>query len=186
LLDVLPPTIQSIQDGWLRTCQNGTIVSALLTAAAAQLLSFFKSASSFDEGRNNPNAARTFLLIICYSSLFFNVSASISSFILIDKLGELPFRASQRGQQTLPPPQTAMSSTDPDYLLKRYGIGRWWSFLIWHWLFCFVLGIWCIILQLLTYIWLQETLPIQISMSCLAAFTLLPCGVFLLSNFQPA
>lgn len=176
----LPSTIESIKNGWQTTCQSGVIVSGLLAVTAAQLLTFFKNTSNF----NNVSTpgARTFLILLCYGSLFFNTSASISSFVLIDRLGELQFRAAQKDQSILP--SGGFMSVGADNLLIRFGAGRLWTCIAWHWVFSYLAGIWCMILQVLTYIWLQESAPIRITMTSLAGFSILPLVAFLAPLFR--
>lgn len=74
--------------------------------------------------------ARTFLILLCYGSLFFNTSASISSFVLIDRLGELQFRAVQKDQSILP--SGGFTTVGAGGLLKRFGAGRLWTCIAWH------------------------------------------------------
>lgn len=176
----LPPTIESIKNGWQTTCQSGVIVSGLLAVTAAQLLTFFKNTSNFNN--ESTAGAHTFLVLLCYGSLFFNTSASISSFVLIDRLGELQFRAAQKDQSILP--SGGFTSLGADNLLIRFGAGRLWTCIAWHWVLSYLAGIWCMILQVLTYIWLQESAPIRITMTTLAGFSILPFFAFLAPLFK--
>jgi hypothetical protein len=50
--------------------------------------------------------------------------------------------------------------------------------------FSYLAGIWCMILQVLTYIWLQESAPIRITMTSLAGFSILPLVAFLAPLFK--
>lgn len=48
----------------------------------------------------------------------------------MDKLGELPFRAASQRQSLLPVGGTITGNSED--LLKRYGVGKLWTFLVWH------------------------------------------------------
>ena len=109
---------------------NLSLQSTLFVIASTQLLAFFKNPNHFSTSQNNPEGALRALIIICYASLFFNASAAISSFILMDKLGELPFRAASKRQSILPTGGTITGNSED--LLKRYGVGKLWTFLVWH------------------------------------------------------
>ncbi|EDR09440.1 uncharacterized protein LACBIDRAFT_319040 [Laccaria bicolor S238N-H82] len=176
LLDYqLPSTVQSLQGGWQLTCQSGTMVSTLFVIAATQLLAFFKNPNHFSTTQNNSEGALRALIIICYASLFFNASAAISSFILMDKLGELPFRAASKRQSILPSGGTITGNSED--LLKRYGVGKLWTVLVWHWFVSYMIGTISIITQVLLYVWLQESKEAQIVLSCIAGFSFLPLAV---------
>jgi hypothetical protein len=101
--------------------------SGLLASTASGLYSFFKDESNFNT-RTNPDGTRTFVLILCYSSLLFNIGAVITSFILIDKLGELPFYASARRDL----PEAGFLSCSSNDILVKYGVGNRWGAMVWH------------------------------------------------------
>lgn len=151
------------------------MVSTLFVIAATQLLAFFKNPNHFSTTQNNSEGALRALIIICYASLFFNASAAISSFILMDKLGELPFRAASKRQSILPSGGTITGNSED--LLKRYGVGKLWTVLVWHWFVSYMIGTISIITQVLLYVWLQESKEAQIVLSCIAGFSLLPLAV---------
>jgi hypothetical protein len=77
------------------------------------------------------SGARTFLLLLSYSAVVLNSSATITSLILTDKIGELPVRASMKSPN-FPDPGTDTIETTSTSLLRRYGIGALWSCAIWH------------------------------------------------------
>lgn len=75
----------------------------------------------------NPRAL-TFLTLLSYSSIVFTISATVTSFILADRLGEIPIRASMQSDLAT---EGSVNAT-PTYLLKRYGAGSAWAWGVWH------------------------------------------------------
>jgi hypothetical protein len=73
--------------------------------------------------------AHTLLLIASYSGVVLNVSATVGSLILTDKLGELPVQASQRVNFL---PKATVSQDTTTKMLKLYGIGSMWKCAVWH------------------------------------------------------
>jgi hypothetical protein len=73
---------------------------------------------------------RTFLTLVCYGGVFFNLSASVSGFVLIDRLGSLSFNAAQKPSELLP--VAGYIEGDSDTLLRRYGAGKIWNLLVLH------------------------------------------------------
>ncbi|KAF8895827.1 hypothetical protein CPB84DRAFT_1781918 [Gymnopilus junonius] len=160
----LPEAVVSVRDGWQWTCQSGAVVSGLLASVAAQLLVFFKASSSYAEGIPNPGGAQGFLLASCYAALFLNISATISSFILIDNLGEIGF---------------TMTTTQDD-LLIMFGASKKWKWMLWHWLVTFYSGILALIIAVLTYVTMQEPLVTKIIMWIIVLpLTLAPTSYFI-------
>lgn len=70
------------------------------------------------------------LTVLAYSALVLNISASLSSFILIDKLGDLPFQASQKPLSRLP--RMGPIEGTQEQLLLRYGVDRLWTVVVYH------------------------------------------------------
>ncbi|KIM76909.1 hypothetical protein PILCRDRAFT_825916 [Piloderma croceum F 1598] len=178
----LPPVVASLQAGWLSSFQSAAAVSALLAGLAGQLLVFMKDPNNFPN--HTSTGARTFLLLLSYSAVVLNSSATITSLILTDKIGELPVRASMKScmKSGLPDSGTDTIETTSTGLLRRYGVGALWSCTIWHWFICLLAGIWCIMLQILTYIFLQESEVVSITMAFIIGFATLPLLVFLYSG----
>jgi len=84
----------------------------------------------------NTNAP-TFLLMLSYCAVLFNFSATITSLILIDKLGELRLRASRDpdlqggdGEESLNEPRRIAETSLK--LLERFGAGESWRWMMWH------------------------------------------------------
>lgn len=109
--------------------------SGLLAAAAAQLLVYFKADGSFSDDINSggPGGAKGFVIASCYAALFLNVSATISSFILIDNLGEIGFRASCKGTEWEKDiQQTERIEGTQENLLVRFGASKDWNLMLLH------------------------------------------------------
>ncbi|TFK37687.1 hypothetical protein BDQ12DRAFT_563847, partial [Crucibulum laeve] len=152
----LPLVVKSLREGWLQTLQSGAVVSALLAATAAQLLGNFKSSLGMDS-----SASAEAVLIFCYLSLFFNISATTSTFYLIDRLGELTFLC----QDVVEGPRANKTSSQ---LLYQYKIGKFWYPIMWFWAFCTLLGISCTLVTIVIFIWKQESKAVSVTVTVLA------------------
>lgn len=65
--------------------------SGLLAGVASQLYGFFK-----DEGNYSSDTSRSYkdaVVAACYAAILFNVSATLSDFLIIDAMGEMQYRA---------------------------------------------------------------------------------------------
>ena len=101
--------------------------STLFAGISAQLLVFFKSLPT---DRIPSRTGQNAILWLCYASLFFNAGATLSSLFLIDVVGELPFRSSNKPH--LVDENRSVTIKVESKLLKRYGVGRSWVWLRWH------------------------------------------------------
>lgn len=103
---------------------NLRLQSGFLAIVSAQLLATIKTIS-FDNSHSN---SVKFLLLLSYSGLALSCSATISSLILVDKLGELPIRASRMRELD------NVESIDGETIsiLRRYGAGESWELVMWH------------------------------------------------------
>ncbi|KAF8964804.1 hypothetical protein BDZ97DRAFT_865155 [Flammula alnicola] len=172
----LPKVVLSVRDGWQWTCQSGAVVSGLLAAVAAQLLVFFKAPSSYS------HASQTEIDIIvafCYAGLFLNIGATISSFVLIDELGELGFQASRRADSLK---QIGEISVTQENLLLKFGASRSWKSKLYHWLFIFYSGILALTTSVLVYACTQEAVATRVVMTFIVSATLGPTTYFI---FRP-
>lgn len=168
--------------------QNG------LFSVVATLLLIGVKATNFPEN-TNPKAD-TFLTLLSYASPVFCISATVTSLILADRLGEIPIRASTQSELA----KEGSVQATPTYLLKRYGAGSAWTMGVWHCklfysilrisiltlhmcavgIFCMLAGIWCILIEFLVYIFLLESRTVKIIMTCLLTFSTTPFLLFLL------
>ncbi|KAF8202484.1 hypothetical protein BJ912DRAFT_443736 [Pholiota molesta] len=161
----LPRTVEAIRAGWQQTSQGGAVVSGLLASTAAALFNYIRDPKNYDKHPHSKNA----VVALCYGALFFNIGATISAFIIIDKLGSLTFVYARRNPITI----GTFAATETA-ILEHYGAGNIWKYILWHWVICFYSGAVCLAALLLTFIWLEELHWIGILMSLLAMFALIP------------
>lgn len=177
----------------LRTLQSG-----LLAVVEVVLLTFMKNPVHYTHPHTR--AARQALLAFSYSALFFNCSATITSLVLTDEFGELPVRASRKSD----PIKQGLFDSSSASLLEVYGARRSWRWVMWHCmphilhsneifvtdlltgLFSLAAGVACFVTQILIYVWIEETLSVQITASCVAGFGVLPLLHFIPMAVSPA
>jgi hypothetical protein len=154
------------------------------------LLLFISNISPEKLDRESPGGQA--LLVLTYLAFFFSISATFSSLLLTDELGEIHVRASQRASMLDPLDNMAIHEDTGD-LLKRYGARRTWKPVMWHCTYSFLhscqaasleiafsgfltllFSYLCLVGQLLAYVWMIESKPVGIAMSCVAGFSLLP------------
>lgn len=105
--------------------------SSLLATLAGQLLVFFKADSSYSLTIPVSSEVKHFLISISYAALFLNVVAALYSFIIIDNIGEINFRASAKTDAFHEDiEQTGRVVASQDDLLKKFGAGKDWNWMI--------------------------------------------------------
>ena len=67
--------------------------------------------------------------VVGFSSVFLNISAWISCFILLDHLEEIPYHAA-RGSNVLLGRKISVLQHP---ILRIYGVGAVWRWVVWHW-----------------------------------------------------
>ncbi|KAI0048457.1 hypothetical protein FA95DRAFT_1605210 [Auriscalpium vulgare] len=159
----LPHTVKAIGAAWTATCQSSAVVTALLAAIQVQLLTFFKDPRA-------PDVQCTAIMLATYAGLFLSVSATISSLIITDEVGELPMRAARQSQ----PEDKGIIFECTRELLQRYGARPSFFWVQLHWLLSLGLSIMCLIIQVLIYIWVHEKVVTKVVTLCIALFGLLP------------
>ena len=131
-------------------------------------------------------------MVLTYLAFFFSISATFSSLLLTDELGELQVRASHR-ESTLVPLDSSIIYEDPSELLNRYGARKIWRPVMWHCTYSFALfyvastsplpfsgflmiflAYLCLVAQMLVYVWIMQSKAVGIAMSCVASFSILP------------
>ncbi|KAF6749600.1 hypothetical protein DFP72DRAFT_913037 [Ephemerocybe angulata] len=171
----LPATIQSIQNGWQLTCHVASLLSGLLSVVSVLLFMVVHSASvgsTIQVDGELGSSTYLALSVFAYAALVLNIGASLSSFILIDELGELPFRAAQQRSSLLPSRGPIEGS--PAQLLRRYGADRLWTFIAYHWMVSAALGLISLLAEISLYVWMQEPKVVKIVTTSLVGFALLP------------
>jgi hypothetical protein len=167
------------------------IQSTLLAVIQSVLLVFFNNLNPEKFNPDSPGGQA--LLVLTYLAFFFSISATFSSLLLTDEFGEIHVRASQR-ESMLEPLDSMAIHEDQGELLKRYGARRILKPVIWHCehysslplrnmvsptivstgFLMLLLGYLSLVAQLLAYLWIMESRPVAIAMSCVAGFILLP------------
>ncbi|KAF8920255.1 hypothetical protein CPB85DRAFT_622048 [Mucidula mucida] len=121
----LPSLVRSLQEAWLLTGQSATLLSAAFAISAILLLlnsQFFSSAAS--------RTSLEVLFVFSYCSVVFNSAAAISAFVIVQKVSGVALVASR---QTTQAPKDGQISVRYD-LLRRYGVGRSWAWVVWYWI----------------------------------------------------
>lgn len=75
-----------------------------------------------------PTGSLPFLTMISYGGLVFNISATVSAFLLTDRLGSMTINSSRRPDL----PRDGTVDVPASFLLKRYGAGAGWNWSMWH------------------------------------------------------
>lgn len=99
--------------------------SALMSVLSGSLLVFVKD-TQFPEV--TPTGSLPFLTLLSYGGLVFNISATISAFLLTDRLGSMTINSSRRPDL----PKDGTVDVPSSFLLKRYGAGAGWTWSMWH------------------------------------------------------
>ncbi|PSS37974.1 hypothetical protein PHLCEN_2v157 [Hermanssonia centrifuga] len=126
----LPPTIKSLQNGWLATFQSSAVISALFAGLEGLLLGLVKD--SVGSGSESSSTGQA-LLAFTYIALFFSISSAMSALILTDEFGDITLRASRSeasGESTL---KYDAYDEGSNQLLSRFNGGRQsWRWVMWH------------------------------------------------------
>ncbi|KAF9266643.1 hypothetical protein L218DRAFT_996803 [Marasmius fiardii PR-910] len=166
---VSPSLVEGVKSSWQASFQSAAVVSSLLAAVAAQLLAII-SDDSFKEGKN-PHAVDA-LFVVSYGAVLFNASATVTSLVLIDKLGRLLKEPAQR--DNIRPLTGYIGVPDHMSLLKHFAVGGSWIWYLRHWYTSLFCGILCLFLQVLLYFVLQNSKGVQIVTGIIWGFTVLP------------
>ncbi|KAF9046913.1 hypothetical protein BDZ89DRAFT_1058383 [Hymenopellis radicata] len=162
----LPSLVRSLQDSWLLTGQSATLLSAAFAIIAILLLlnsQFLPSAAS--------STSLEVLFVFSYCSVVFNSAAAISAFVIVQKVSDVALVASR---QSIQAPKDGQISVRYD-LLRRYGVGRSWPWVVRYWILNFFSGMLCVLVQLVLQVWLHEGGAAgKIVISALAGATTIP------------
>ncbi|KAG8985972.1 hypothetical protein FRB94_003223 [Tulasnella sp. JGI-2019a] len=146
-----------------------SVKSVLLCGAEAQLIATIKGNGQPDKSVG----AYRFLLLLSYAAFIFNASATLTSLLMIDRLGDIPKRARLR-YRNHPPPLVRM-----DHLLEDYGVGGAWTWMKNHCLCSLVAGGWCMALQVFLWSFQQDATAVWIPTAILCVFGISLWFVFL-------
>jgi len=175
LSDSLPPVLLSLVEAWSNSYQSSATVSALFAGISSQLYSFFTNIdpkSGSYTHRSSPQSAITFMIFLSYATMLLNAVAAMMSFVLADMLSELPYLNATREEPRYP--SGAIVHANQSYLVRAYGIGKRWNIALYHWRFCYTVGTWCLILQITTYVLMQEPDTVRIPVAILSGCLMIP------------
>ncbi|KAG8857067.1 hypothetical protein FRB96_005997 [Tulasnella sp. 330] len=168
----LPELVESQRQSWISYARTAGFAALFLCGVETKLISIVRS-----HGQGNaPAFTYQVLLIFSYSALIFNMSAAISAFITIDRLGDMPNRIKKRfDSQELPP-----SEVRYDHLLEDFGVGTACLWMKKHCVFALFAGTWCMFWQIFLYICMQEAQSVWITMSFVFGIAISPWLALLL------
>ncbi|KAK0451692.1 hypothetical protein EV421DRAFT_1056073 [Armillaria borealis] len=151
------------------TCSSAAIVTSLLAAVATGLLSAINDVVNDGDFKQmaNPHVLN-FLYVASFGAIILNASATVTSLFLIDELGDLPALASD-----LDKPKEGSLASDTD-ILVYYGLGSTWTWTRWHWIISLVLGVWCLFLQVIVFVYITQATPVKVMMTLATIFAVLP------------
>ncbi|PVG03796.1 hypothetical protein CPB86DRAFT_810361 [Serendipita vermifera] len=182
----LPKVVDKLLSGWAQTYSSGTVASTLLASVAAAIFIHIQEQIRFadePEGSNPPNRLQAAanspkgnaLLIFAYLGIIANCSATITSFLIADKLTEVHFTGAQKDYKDEETKQDKESEQDSSTI---YTGGL-------HKLFRedtqFLFGVLCIFAELMLYLWIVETnFTVKLVISVFSVFGLTPAAIFVI------
>ncbi|KAK0235871.1 hypothetical protein EDD85DRAFT_618537 [Armillaria nabsnona] len=177
----LPSLVEYQLKGWQSTCSSAAVVTSLLAAVAAGLLSVINDVVSVVEFKQTADPhALTALQVMSFGAIILNASATITSLLLIDELGDLPDIASADPDKA----RAGLVEESRD-LLVYYGMKKTWTWTRWHWIISLILGAWCLFAQVVVFVCISQTTAVKVIVTIAAVFAVLPmCR--LLPNFLKA
>ncbi|KAG8791343.1 hypothetical protein FRC12_009482 [Ceratobasidium sp. 428] len=161
----LPAAIKSIQSGWLATFRSSSNISTIFAVIQAILMVFSNSVDSKLLGKSSGH--RT-IRVLNFLAFFFSASATFCSLVLTSEFGKLHVRAAQR-EPALNPLTDMTIQESTNELLRRYDSHRTLLGMI-----MLLTSFLSLLAQLLVYVWVLETRPVAIAVSCVAGFAILP------------
>ncbi|KAJ8072669.1 hypothetical protein PM082_016228 [Marasmius tenuissimus] len=171
----LPALVDDMKVSWQLTLQSSAVVSSLFAALAVSIIQTYKGDDNFPT-----TALAQGLSIISYGAVLLNASTTVTSLILIDKLGGMGKRCAGRNNEA--PATGYLAESNNRRILKEYRIERLWYLYFAHWFLSLSLGIFCIFLQVLLYVIIaEESLAVYISTIVIFTIVLLP-PVFLVGE----
>ncbi|KAG8988546.1 hypothetical protein FRB94_001907 [Tulasnella sp. JGI-2019a] len=160
----LPEAVEGLREGRMRSCEAAAVAAALFAGIEVAILTLEKTPGTGKGGNQ-------VMLFLSYFALFLNASITITSILLIDRLGGLPFHTMNVTTTTVTP----TSQTSGRLLLARFGAkGKAWDYVEYQWFAALFLGCFVFFAQVLTYIWIHERRWLAIAATVLAILAVLP------------
>ncbi|KAK0223183.1 hypothetical protein IW262DRAFT_1295022 [Armillaria fumosa] len=165
----LPSLVEYHLNGWQSTCSSAAVVTSLLAGVAAGLLSVINDVVSDADFKQtaNPHAVAA-LQVTSFGAIILNASATITSLLLIDELGDLPDIASADPDKV--PAGFIDKSKD---LLVYYGMKKTWTWTRWHWIVSLILGAWCLFAQVVVFVCISQTKAVKVIVTIAAIYAVL-------------
>ncbi|KAK0500503.1 hypothetical protein EDD18DRAFT_831431 [Armillaria luteobubalina] len=166
----LPSLVEYHLNGWQSTCSSAAVVTSLLAGVAAGLLSVINDVVSDTDFQQtaNPDAVAA-LQVTSFGAIILNASATITSLLLIDELGDLPDIASANPDK--PHAGRIDKSKDP---LVYYGMKKTWTWTRWHWIVSLILGAWCLFAQIVVFVCISQTKAVKVVVTIAVVYAVLP------------
>jgi len=127
----LPKVVESARQAHLGSYKASAVIAGFFVVTSAQVIALIHHESS-----PASKVLSRRLLVCTYGALMFNIGTIISSLVLIDRFGELPFR-NRRRTDRLP---DSVAHTSARRLLEQFGVG---GPIVWiqvHWTICLTAG----------------------------------------------
>ncbi|KAF9001626.1 hypothetical protein BDZ89DRAFT_1169938 [Hymenopellis radicata] len=124
---VLPALVESVRTSWITTFQSAAVVSSLLAGVSGGLLSAIND--DYDSVAQFRESIRSFLYIASFGAILLNISATMTSLVLIERLSGLQWSAAKRHWVAN---HGFAVNFDGVELLSVFGVHRLWRYLIWH------------------------------------------------------
>ncbi|KAF8265869.1 hypothetical protein EI94DRAFT_1734406 [Lactarius quietus] len=161
----VPSIVKLLNDSWPAIYRTSmTVIGLFVGGIEVPLLFFFKDDSNF---HRSGVVAKQALLALAYSTLFLSLSAAVTGLILTNKLRKDP---------TL----VVLSDGETPTLSQGYE-GRF-IWMVRHLMLSLIGGIFLPIVQVLLYVWLEESDAVKFTLSIITLFAMLPIVFVLLPS----
>jgi len=196
----LPKLVDRFVEGWLGTLGGGSLASTVLAAVSASIFVHIQEQMKFPQSPGVvllTSAVSTprgnALLVFAYLGIIINCNAAITSFFILDKLAETPFTSAKRQHLVK---NTALYANDNSSERKVYSAdgvnalfvehSEWksWRYYKVYWVVAQFLGVICIFIELMLYLWIVESsLGVQVPVTVAVILSLLPLFAFFGTGF---
>ncbi|KAJ8072667.1 hypothetical protein PM082_016226 [Marasmius tenuissimus] len=180
----LPSLVAGVKESWQLSLQCAAVVSTLFAGLSAGLIQTFRSDDDLTKAAASRPALYTYLCMASYGALLLNANVTLTSLVLIDKLGGIWRKSAERGAVF---PQTGYLAItgDEDIFKQRMESSSFFRFYLIHWFISLISGNFCIYLQILFYVLLRESAPIVLRVTVVMfVYVLLPIVVLLLERLR--
>ncbi|KAE9391571.1 hypothetical protein BT96DRAFT_303167 [Gymnopus androsaceus JB14] len=167
-----PPLVASLQKSCTKTIEAGRTLSIVLLSISLFLLLLMKSPiiSSHTGLEVGPSRLKTVIFTMNYTTIMLHLSSVYASFILIDQMSKvqldaLHHRISQHNNDAAAP--------NAIRILQLYGLEKSWKWIFYHWILTMGFGIICSLSTMMMFVWMYESLPLRIAVTCVTGILVL-------------